>query len=98
MIAPHPKRNNILDLHHRCYLISAIAKTLDTHRRTVRRAVSRFRIIRGSADRPRIGQSRAGVTTRYVNVVSEKLASNPRLTMKEISKELQTEEKSVWRL
>ena len=95
MVAAHPNRASIVDLHNSGYAKGVIARMLQVHPRTVRRAILRYEETDNTADRPRSGRPRTAVTPRNVNVVRKRIQRNPRKSLRQMARDLHISDKSV---
>ena len=95
MVAPSSKRSTIITLHQAGHQTKDIVKLLKISRKTVQKAVKRFKETGSTADRPGRGKKKSVRTEQNKKKLREMIRRNPRRSMRKMAKKLEIDEKSV---
>ncbi|VDO61951.1 unnamed protein product [Heligmosomoides polygyrus] len=94
MVAAHPKRQSIIDLHCAGFATKDIVKTLSVPRRTVQRAVKLFKETGGTSDRRRSGRPCSAVTKSNADVIRKRIKRSPQQSIRKMANDLNISEGS----
>lgn len=89
------RRAAIIELHLRGNRNCEIVRQLGIDKRTVSRAISRFRELGGLEDRPRAGRPATADTPRNRNIIRNRIRRNSKRSKRKMARDLRIDEKSV---